>query len=257
MSNVTYAGPKELVTHGHGFRRTKGNSLSDLAIVSNKYGRLEIGNLALSDEGDRTSAVLAGKGTSTTPVSIGSTGDKNFLGFWVEADHTSGDVRGLYMRLYMGGASGASGEAVRSFTTVQTGGVASAAHGIHASVSFATTGYASGLAAAARCTLHIPDQATWGSGGTYAAVQSEIYSDGAASDAALATELSFLRCVNDGHASGIADVDDDAFLLVYTGGTTGSGNVVESSATEANYAYSARCKLNGTAAYMMFASAVG
>ena len=257
MSNVRYAGVNVLSPAAQGFRRTKGNTLSDLAIVSKRYGRLEIGNLALSDEGDRTSAVLFGKGTSTTPVSIGSTGDKNFLGFWVEADHISGDVRGLYMRLYMGGASGASGEAIRSFTTVQTGGVASAAHGIHASVSFATTGYASGLAVAARCTLHIPDQATWGSGGTYAAGQAEIYSDGAASDAALATELSFIRCINDGHANGIADVDDDAFLLVYTGGSTASGNVVETSATEANYAYSARCKLNGTTVYMMFASAVG
>src|SRR3990167_1873921 len=130
MSNVRYQGTNVIGALSHGFRRTRGNTLSDLSVVSKKYGRVEFGNFAVSDEGDRTSAVLMGKGTSTTPVSIGSTGDKNFLGFWVEADHTSGDVRGLYLRLYMGGASGASGEAIRSFTTVQTGGVASAAHGI-------------------------------------------------------------------------------------------------------------------------------
>lgn len=257
MSNVTYAGTDALSIKAQGFRRTRDNSLSDLSIVSNRYGRVEFGNFAVSDEGDRTSAVLMGKGTSTTPVNIGTTGSKNFLGFWVEADHISGDVRGLYMRLYMGGASGASGEAIRSFTTVQTDAVASSAHGIHASVSFQTTGYASGLAVAGRCTLHIPDQASWGTDGIYAAVQAEIWSDGAASDPANATELAFIRCVNDGHANGIADVDDDAYLLVYAGGSTSSGNVIVSSTTEVNYSLSARCKLNGTDAFMMFASAAG
>ena len=69
--------------------------------------------------------------------------------------------------------------------------------------------------------------------------------------------MSYIRCVNDGHANGITDVDDDAFLLVYTGGSTAGSNLVEASATEANYSLGARCKLNGTTCYMMFASAAG
>ncbi len=254
MSNVTYAGINALPVAAHGFRRTRDNSLSDLSLVSAGYGRVELGNFALSDEGDRSSAVLMGKGTSTTPVNIGSTGSKNFLGFWVEADHTSGDVRGLYMRLYMGGASGASGEAARLFTTVQTGGVASAAHGAHISVSFQTTGYASGLAVAGRNTLHIPDQASWSTGGTYAAVQAEIFSDGAASDPAGVTELSYIRFVNGGHADGIADVDDDAQLFSIQGGTIGTGNLVEVAVAEASYSHNIKILVGATQLYLMCAN---
>lgn len=239
-----------------GWKQIRDSTNSKLAVYSNGYKRYEVGSTALVTEGANTSALLHGVGTTTTPART-NTGGKNFLGYWVRGGQTSGDVRGLYMRLYLAGTSGASGEAIRSFTTVDAGAVAAAAHGAHLSLNFATTGYCSGLGCASRSTLHIPDQASWSTGGTYTAAQAEIYSDGAASDAANATELSFIRCVNDGHASGIADVDDDAFLIVLTGGTTGSGNVVESSTTEANYSLSARCKLNGTTCYLMFASAAG
>jgi len=254
MSNIEFWGPVEPES-GHGFRRTTGNTLSDLAVVSKGKVRLEFGNYAIT-EGNRTSAALMGAGTTSQPVECGTT-NKNFLGFWVKSSSTSGDNRGLYMRLYMDGTSGASGEAVRAYTTVEAGGVAAAAHGAHLSLDFATTGYCSGLGCASRSTLHIPAQASWSTGGTYTAVQAEIYSDGTASDAAGVTELSYIRCCNDGHANGIADVDDDAFLLVYAGGTTAGSNLVEASTTEANYSLGARCKLNGTTCYMMFASAAG
>lgn len=252
MSNVTYRGGLVEVA-AHGFRRSTGNSLSDLSVVSAASGRVEFGNLALSDEGDRTSAVLMGKGTSTTPVNIGTTGSKNFLGFWVEADHTSGDVRGLYMRLFMGGTSNASGEAARLFTTIQTGGVASSAHGAHISLSHQTTGYASGLGVAMRATLHIPDQASWSTGGTYASVQAEIWSDGTASDPANATELSYIRFVNGGHANGIADVDDDAQLFSIQGGTIGTDNLVEVAVGEANYSHNIKILVGATQLYLMCA----
>ena len=254
MPSVTYAGVNALSSNAHGFRRTRDNSLSDLSIVSNAAGRVEIGNFALSDEGDRTSAVLMGKGTSSTPVSIGSQGSKNFLGFWVEADQISGDVRGLYMRLFMGGASGASGEAARLFTTIKTGGVAAAAHGAHISLSFQTTGYASGLGIASRCTLHIPDQASWSTDGTYAPIQAEIFSDGAASDPANATELSYIRFSNGGHANGIADVDDDAQLFSIQGGTIGTDNLVEAAVAEASYSHNIKILVGSTQLYLMCAN---
>lgn len=252
MSNVTYRG--SVIKDSHGFRRTHSNTLSDLAIVSNSAGRVEFGNFAVSDEGDRTVAVLMGKGTSTTPVNIGTTGSKNFLGFWVEADHTSGDVRGLYMRLFMGGTSSASGEAARLFTTIQTGGVADSAHGAHISLSFQTTGYASGLGVAGRNTLHIPDQASWSTGGTYAAVQAEIFSDGSASDPANVTELSYIRFVNGGNSSGISDVDDDAQLFSIQGGTIGTDNLVETAVTEASYSHNIKILVGATQLYLMCAN---
>ena len=254
MSNVDYAGTNSVSIKAHGFRRTRGNSLSDLAIVSNQYGRVEFGNFGLSDEGDRSVAVLMGKGTSTTPVNIGTQGSKNFLGFWVRADQTSGDVRALYMRLFMGGASGASGEAARLFTTIQTGGVADAAHGAHISLSFQTTGYVSGLGCAVRATLHIPDQASWSTGGTYTAVQAEIFNDGAASDPANATELSYIRFVNSGHANGVSDVDDDAQLFSIQGGTIGADNLVETAVAEASYSHNIKILVGSTQLYLMCAN---
>lgn len=118
------------------------------------------------------------------------------------------------------------------------------------------------MGVASRNTLHLADQAYTGLGGTYSATQPEIWADGATTDPAGITELSLIRCVLGGNGAGadtggVADIDDDAYLLVLDGGTTGSGNIVESSATEANYAYSLRCKINGTVMYLMAASAVG
>ena len=102
MSNITFWGAP-LPESAHGFKRTIGNALSDLCVVSNGKVRVEYGNYAIT-EGDRTSAALMGAGTSTTPVECGTTA-KNFLGFWVKGSSITGDNRGLYMRLYLDGAS--------------------------------------------------------------------------------------------------------------------------------------------------------
>jgi hypothetical protein len=186
-----------------------------------------------------------------------SSPDINFAEFRCETAATSGDNRGIYNRLYFTGAGG-GGESLRSYSDV-VGVAVGTVHGAHLSLGFGestTKGNATGLAAAVRATLGLPD-AAMASGGTYCAIMPEIYSFGDNSDAGAVTELSFIRCVNGGNSNGIGDVDDDAFLLVYTGGSTNSGNVIEASTTETNYAYSARCKLNGTTAYLMFASAAG
>jgi hypothetical protein len=180
-----------------------------------------------------------------------------FRQFRYDSGATSGDNRGEYLRVYYTGAGG-GGDCLRVYADV-VGVAAANVFGAHISAGFGestTGGSVTGLGVACRATLGLPDVAM-AAGGTYAAIMPEIYSFGAAADAGAVTELSFIRCVNDGNAAGIADVDDDAFLLVYTGGATAGGNVVEESATEGNYAYSARCKLNGVTCYMMFASAVG
>jgi hypothetical protein len=89
------------------------------------------------------------------------------------------------------------------------------------------------------------------SGGTYAALMAEIYSFGEHSDAGAVTELSFIRVVNDGHANGIADVDDDANLLVITGGSIAGGNMVQAETDETKFSHKIRCKVHGTTMYLM------
>ncbi len=240
----------------NGWKTIKDSTTSELGVYSRGYKRFEVGNLALTTEGANTAAALLGYGTSTTRVKITSA-DKNFIGFWMENAATSGDNRGVYLRFYLSGAGG-GGECLRAYTEV-AGVTAGTAHGAHISLGFgeSTTGAkVTGLAVAMRATLGLPDVAM-GSGGTYAAIMPEIYSFGAASDPTAMTQLSFIRCVAGGNATGIGLVDDKAYLLVIDGVTEGSGNMVVASATEANYASAARCLINGVEKWLMFASASG
>lgn len=214
-------------------------------------GVLEVyGKLALGGNTPATSAIYGGAGSSSSKVSS-STGDKNFLEFRFENSATSGDNRGIYNRLYLAGVGG-GGESLRCFTSVMDV-AAGTAHGAHVSLNFNSTGTVTGLGVAGRNTLHIPNGAM-GAGGTYAAIQAEIYSDGANSDAGAVTELAFLRFVNDGNAGGIADVDDDAFLFVLSGGAVGAGNVMAIKSAAA-VSHTLRVKIHGTTYYLMVSDA--
>lgn len=167
---------------------------------------------------------------------------------------TSGDNRGMYLRLYLSGA-GIGGEAARVFATVNNV-TAATVHGQHTSLSFGASGAATGQAIAHRNTIHMPTSALPASNVTYSALQAEIYSDGSASDPS-GNLLSFVRIVNGGDATGGADVDDDAALLDITGVTIATGNMVAASTTEANYSHSIRVRINGVNYYLMLASAEG
>lgn len=203
-------------------------------------------------------ALLHGAGTSTTQLTT-STASSKFLSYYVACSATSGDARGMYMRLYVTGAGG-GGESARLFTTVKD--VAGAtAHGAHISLNFGDTGSITGLGVAGRNTLHIANQAYTGLGGTYAAVQAEIYSDGANSDPAGMTKLSYFRVVNGGNASGIADVDDDAHLISFSGCTAASGNMIGgNTADECQLNFTnwvpIRIDIGGTTHYMVAAQTV-
>jgi hypothetical protein len=210
--------------------------LADALVVFN--------NVRLGDKPNN--ALLLGAGTATYPVTT-ATADSNHLEFRLQNSATSGDNRALYLRFYLTGAGG-GGEAARIFTTVDDV-AAGTAHGAHISLNFDATGSVTGLGVAARATLHVPDDASWAPG-TIAAMQAEIYSDGAASDTDGATEVSFLRFVNGGHANGIADVDDDANLLKLDGFTVGAGNVVAAK-TAAAVSHTIRCDIGGTTYYLM------
>lgn len=100
----------------------------------------------------RTAALLQGSGTSAAPTSTATAG-KNFLGYWVKSTATSGDARGLYMRLYLAGAGG--GEAVRAYATAQAANVATGGtiNGIHASLSLDASASISGQGFAGRFTF--------------------------------------------------------------------------------------------------------
>ena len=197
--------------------------------------------------GGATAALVFGAGTSASPATT-ATADKNFLDFRTQSTATSGDARGIYNRLYLAGA-GVSGESLRSFTTVNNVAAATA-HGAHISLSFGATGTITGQGIATRSTLHLKDEAL-ASNVTMAALQAEIYSDGANSDPGGSTKLSYLRCVNDGHANGIADVDDDANLIEIIGHTIGAGNMVVAEADETKFSHKIRINIGGTTYYLM------
>jgi hypothetical protein len=194
-----------------------------------------------------TAGAILKAGTSSVPVAT-STASTNFLQVYVNNTATSGDNRGLYLREYISGA-GAGGEAARIFTTINNV-AAGTAHGAHISLNFGTSGKVSGLGVALRGTLHVPNVSSW-TPGTIAAIQAEIFSDGTNSDTGSATEVSFIRVVNDGHANGIADVDDDANLITISGGSIGAGNLVQAEADETKFSHKIRCKVGSTTLYLM------
>jgi hypothetical protein len=196
---------------------------ADKAVVS---GVLQLGATAIT-------ALALGGGTAASPLTT-ATADKNFLEFRTQSTATSGDSRGIYNRLYLAGAGG-GGESLRSYTEI-VGVAAANAHGAHISLGMGestTKGSVTGLGATIRATLGLPDAAL-AAGGTYTALQAEIYSFGADSDAGAVTSLSCIRVVNDGAANGKADVDDDAVLLDFSGWGVGDGNMIAAKAAAAS-----------------------
>ncbi len=209
-----------------------------------------LGQIDLSDvvvAAGNTDGGLLKAGASGDPI-VADVANMKFLSLYLDNGATSGDNRGMYLRLYLTGAGG-GGEAARLFTTVEDV-AAGTAHGAHISLSFGSTGSVTGQGIAGRNTLHIPNDASWAPG-TIAALQAEIWSDGADSDTDGATQVSFIRVVNGGHANGIADVDDDAFLIAMSGGSIASGNVVQAETDETKFSHKIKCNFHGTTLYLM------
>lgn len=157
-------------------------------------------------------------GTSSAYITE-DTADYKFLSFYLDNGASSGDNRGMYLRLALTGGGG--GEAARIYTNVDAN--AGTAHGAHISIDFAATAggsECSGLAAAVRGTMHIPNIASWAPTGTYRCGMFEIYSDGTNSDPAGMTQLSVLSLCNSGDGTGKADVDTDAAILDLQGWTS-------------------------------------
>jgi hypothetical protein len=193
------------------------------------------------------SSLLLGAGTSSNKMTT-SVANTKFMEFRLENSATSGDNRAMYLRFYLSGAGG-GGEAARIFTTVNNV-AAGTAHGAHISLNFGTSGTVTGQGIAGRNTLHLPNAALT-SNVTMAAVQAEIYSDGSDSDPGGSTLLSYFRAVNDGHADGKADVDDDVALIEIIGHTIAAGNMLQAETDETKFSHKARIRIAGTDYFIM------
>lgn len=181
-------------------------SLGKMSIYADGSRKLDFGSTVATTEGAVTAGLLFGIGTSTTPVTTSTSGKQ--ASFYTQSTSTSGS-EGLYWRHYLAGAA-SSGEAIRAFATVNDV-AAGNAYGIHASLSFATSGTVTGLGSAGRFTLHVPSSGAMA--GTVTAVQAEIYSDAATSDPAGATIISLFKATVSGDTDGDDDVLTDAVLF--------------------------------------------
>lgn len=178
---------------------TAGTTTASKGLVVDANKALDF--LALGGVAPSANALAFGIGASATRATT-ATANKNTVEIRAESTATSGDSRGIYNRLYLGGA-GVSGESLRTFTSVDDVAAATA-HGAHISLNFESTGSVTGLGVGARCTLHIPDGAM--SGGTVAALQAEIWADGSSSDISGTTSHALIRGVVGGDATGAATV---------------------------------------------------
>ena len=200
-------------------------------------------------------------GTSTYPAYSNSGGKMVEMRAKYDSS-ASGDMRGMYLRVeaYGNPGAGCCVSTIRAMTSVNE--PISNAYGANISLMFADTdGAVSGEGRALKATLHLADGIA--PTGTLSAMQAVIYSDGAASDPAGATKISFIEINNGGHADGRADVDDDAFLFSLTGFTAGneaSGHMIQNTITAAtmNAACTMAAKINigGTTYYIPIATAV-
>lgn len=208
-----------------------------------------------NNTGAWNSALLLGGGTGGDPVTTAAA-NVNFIEFRFENTSATGDNRGIYNRLYFTTAGAGGGCSFRTYTDVVDVRVGTA-HGAHISLGFgedgSDTGSVSGLGIASRNTLHIPDSVVT-AGGTYAACMPEIFSNGASSDPSGVTELSFIRCANAGDATGVALVDDKAFLITLAGGSIAGGNVISATADGVS-THRVRCSLAGTTLWLLASNA--
>ncbi len=197
--------------------------------------------------------ILAGNSTQRVISSLPNT---KFLQFYFDSTATSGDNRGMYLRTYFSGIGG-GGDALRVYADVSV--AAANVFGAHISLGLGestTGGKVTGLGVGVRATLGLPNVAM-ASGGTYAALMAEIYSFGEHSDAGAVTELSYIRVVNDGHANGKSDVDDDAFLFSLQGFGAGTGKLVEAGTGMGTVTGTFKIKLGADTRYIPYYSSAG
>ena len=197
---------------------------------------------------DSAGGLLMGVGTSAAPAT-NAVANKHFFEFRVQHTATSGDNRGIYLRTEFGGAAGGGdGLRVNTVMTEECGTV----NGLHGSLSCNTGGSITGLGTGIRAGLLFADAAM--TGGTYAALQVDLWANGASTDISGVTEASAIRVAIGGNATGAGNLEDNANLLVITGGTNASSNLVSAAGNEPTWTsntYLIRCSLNSQTAYLV------
>ena len=185
-------------------------------------------------------------GSTTQPITS-SKANANFMGFYVSnSDATGGTARGIYMRLYLTGTSGQSGEAGRFFTTINgTGGVG--VHGLHASLSFGASGTVTGEGAGIRGTLQVPNAAT--AMGTVSAGFFELSADGSSTNPAGTTSLSCLRLISSGNSTGMTNMDTVATIFAIEGFTSGASSAYYEKGTAITGTITGTLKIKTPAGY--------
>jgi len=168
---------------------------------------------------DPASALLMGVGTDADPA-LTAVADQKFIELRTKTTATSGDGRCVYLRHVMAGA-GASGDCIRAVTNLLA--AAATARGAQISLEVGDTGYVSGLGVGVDAQLYVKG-AVVPAGGTYAALNAEIYGETSANISAV-TALSFIRCVNNGNATAMGLVDDKAFLFNLEGFVSGAAKL--------------------------------
>lgn len=164
-------------------------------------GRMEMANVS-----EETDGAVFKAGDATTRLASSAANQSMFREIF-EHNHDGG--YGHYVRSYIATAA-ISADAMRVFATVEDVAAATV-RGLHASLSFGTSGSVSGLGAAFEATLHMPSGG--GMAGTNYAIKAAVNSDGAGADPAGATTVAFMGFVQQGTQAGLDDFEDDGVLL--------------------------------------------
>ena len=158
-------------------------------------------------------------GSAAAPITTTIASNK-FMGFYVSDSATSGTAVGYYMRLYPTGAGG--GGCAGRFYCDLAGVAGNGGSGIQATCGLGestSAGSVTGLGTGVYANVFFPNATV--TGGTYAAVNAELYSGGA-STVISATSSSFIRFSNQGGAT--TAIDSTAYLFSLVGFTSGASS---------------------------------
>jgi len=201
------------------------------------------------DTGLTTGGVIQA-GTNAANITA-DVADMKFVSMYFDNGASSGDNRGVYVRLNLTGGGG--GESLRAYTvlSVATG----TAHGGHISLDLGTAGSITGLGVGVRSTLMFPNDVTL-SGGTYSGGMSELYfwgDNSSTTDITGVTEHSIHRFVIDGDTTAKAKVQN-AFSIPYAPSGSGTTNMLDTNQDSTASTDGLRILINGSAYYILLKS---
>ena len=229
------------------FSTGDGSAVATTSLVLDSSGRLNLSDVTILAANTDGGVIKAG---SSSAYVIKDTANMKFLSFYFDNGATSGDSRGMYLRLNITGIGG-GGEALRAFGQV-VDVAANTVRGAHISLSFGASGSVTGLGTALEATLHMPSGG--GMAGTVSAIKAAINADAAGSDPAGAS-ISVFNVVAQGTQAGIDDLDDDCVLFNFQGWAVDTAAMLyDSTGTDpTNSDGSIRIRLpSGALAYLMY-----